>query len=121
MAQFHFTPEGYLELMAAGLPEYGRLQDEAVAATAATAPAARVLELGVGTGETSVRVLRRHPGAVLTGIDASAEMLAEARPRLPGADLRVGRLEDALPSGTYDLVVSVLAVHHLDGAGKTDL
>jgi SAM-dependent methyltransferase len=33
----------------------------------------------------------------------------------------VSRLEDALPVGNIDLVVSALAVHHLDGAGKADL
>ncbi len=37
------------------------------------------------------------------------------------ADLRVSRLQDALPEGNFDLVVSALAVHHLDGAGKADL
>ena len=48
-------------------------------------------------------------------------MLDRARERLPQADLRVGRLEDPLPEGTYDLVVSALAVHHLDGDGKAEL
>ena len=33
----------------------------------------------------------------------------------------MSRLEDALPEGNFDLVVSALAVHHLDGAGKADL
>jgi len=33
----------------------------------------------------------------------------------------VRRLEDPLPPGPFDLVVSVLAVHHLDGGGKRDL
>ena len=33
----------------------------------------------------------------------------------------MSRLEDALPVGNIDLVVSALAVHHLDGAGKADL
>jgi tRNA (cmo5U34)-methyltransferase len=37
------------------------------------------------------------------------------------AELRVQRLEDELPAGPFDLVVSVLAVHHLDGDGKRDL
>jgi hypothetical protein len=36
------------------------------------------------------------------------------------ADLRVSRLQDPLPEGNFDLVVSALAVHHLDGAGKVD-
>jgi tRNA (cmo5U34)-methyltransferase len=64
-------------------------------------------------------VLPRHPGATLVGVDASADMLAAAR--LPRAELRVSRLEDPLPQGPFDLVFSALAVHHLDGPGKTEL
>jgi tRNA (cmo5U34)-methyltransferase len=48
-------------------------------------------------------------------------MLVRARERLPDADLCLGRLEDPLPSGPFDLVVSVLAVHHLTGDAKRDL
>jgi tRNA (cmo5U34)-methyltransferase len=33
----------------------------------------------------------------------------------------LGRLEDPLPVGPFDLVVSALAVHHLDPAGKRSL
>ena len=35
--------------------------------------------------------------------------------------MRVGRLEDPLPKGRFDLIVSALAVHHLPAAGKADL
>ena len=117
--QFHFHPGSYMELMTSELPDYFRLQDEAAAATGAGAR--RLLELGTGTGVTALRVLARHPGAALVGIDVSADMLAVAGDRLPGADLRVARLEDPLPSGPFDLVFSVLAIHHLDGPGKADL
>ena len=79
------------------------------------------LELGVGTGVTSQRVLAVHPAAHLVGIDESPEMLDHARGVLPDADLRVARLEDPLPAGPFDIVVSALAVHHLDGPGKADL
>ena len=122
MAQFHFDPHSYLELMRSELPDYERLQDELVRATAGTSPA-RILELGTGTGETSRRVLDAHPQAHLHGIDASGDMLAVAREALAGRDvtLEVGRLEDGLPQGRFDLVVSALAVHHLDGAGKAEL
>jgi tRNA (cmo5U34)-methyltransferase len=118
VSQFHFTPESYLELMHDEVPRYQELQDETARATAGV-EARTILELGVGTGETSRRVLALHPDARLVGIDASAEMLAYAK--LPGADLRVARLEDPLPLGTYDLVVSALAVHHLHAVGKRDL
>lgn len=118
MTDYEWNPETYLDEMLEEIPGYEELQ----AAVAAAASGTRVLELGTGTGETAVRVLARNPGARWTGIDGSAAMLARARERLPDdADLRVQRLEDPLPRGSFDLVVSVLAVHHLDGNGKRDL
>jgi tRNA (cmo5U34)-methyltransferase len=119
MGQFHFRPDEYLDLMRSEMPGYERLQDTAAAATGSGAT--RILELGTGTGESALRVLARHPGATLIGIDASADMLAAAGTVLPDADLRVARLQDPLPAGPFDLVVSVLAVHHLDGPAKADL
>ncbi|HEX6459910.1 MAG TPA: class I SAM-dependent methyltransferase [Thermoleophilaceae bacterium] len=101
------------------VPEYERLQDEVARATGAGA--ARLLELGTGTGETARRVLARHPDAHLVGVDASAEMLDRAARVLSGAELLVARLQDPLPAGPFDVVFSALAVHHLDAAGKADL
>jgi tRNA (cmo5U34)-methyltransferase len=50
-------------------------------------------------------------------------MLARARAALPNdrVELRVARLTDPLPDGPFDVVVSALTVHHLDGAEKADL
>ena len=121
MPQFHWDPASYLALMREEVPHYERLQDETIAATGADATT--VLELGVGTGETTRRLLARHPGCVLIGLDASGEMLEHARAALPAdrVELRLGRLEDALPNGPFNVVVSALAVHHLDGHAKADL
>jgi tRNA (cmo5U34)-methyltransferase len=33
----------------------------------------------------------------------------------------VTRLQDELPRGPFDLIVSALGIHHLDGPGKADL
>jgi tRNA (cmo5U34)-methyltransferase len=66
-------------------------------------------------------VLALHPQARLVGIDSSPEMLAAARSALPGADLQVGRLQDRLPEGPFDLTVAALVIHHLDSADKRDL
>jgi tRNA (cmo5U34)-methyltransferase len=103
------------------VPDYERLQEETAAATGVDAKC--VLELGTGTGETAARVLALHPAAALVGLDASREMLDRAREALPAdrVELRVARLEDPLPEGSFDVVVSALTVHHLDGAGKADL
>lgn len=117
--QFHFDPTTYLETIRKEVPAYDELQ-QAVAEATAGIHAERVLELGVGTGQTSRRLLDLHPGAELVGIDESAEMVAVASADVAG-NLRVRRLQDPLPEGNFDLVVSALAVHHLDGAGKADL
>jgi tRNA (cmo5U34)-methyltransferase len=102
------------------VPSYPELQAQTAAAAGAVA-AETILELGIGTGETARRVLDSHAGARYTAIDSSEEMLGRARSVVPQADLRLARLEDPLPDGPFDLVVSALAVHHLDGPGKQDL
>jgi tRNA (cmo5U34)-methyltransferase len=120
VGEWEWNPDTYLVEMAAEIPGYEELQ-EAVAAATTGVDAIRVLELGTGTGETALRVRAKHPDARWVGIDSSEAMLARARERLPDADLRLQRLEDELPSGPFDLVVSALALHHLDGAGKREL
>jgi tRNA (cmo5U34)-methyltransferase len=120
MTEVEWNPDTYLDEMRAEIPGYEELED-AVAQATRGFDAESILELGTGTGETALRVLALHPGARWTGIDSSEPMLASARERLPGADLRLARLEDPLPEGPFDLAVSVLTVHHLDAAGKRDL
>jgi tRNA (cmo5U34)-methyltransferase len=118
--EWEWNPNTYLAEMADEIPGYEELQEAVVAATAGI-DATRVLELGTGTGETALRVLAQHPEARWVGVDSSEPMLARARERLAEADLRLQQLDDELPPGPFDLVVSALAVHHLDGAGKQEL
>jgi tRNA (cmo5U34)-methyltransferase len=117
-----FKPEEYPECIAE-IPRYEELQ-QATAAATAELDAREVLELGTGTGETARRVLALHSSALLVGIDESAPMLEEARRMLPSErirELRVARLQDPLPSGPFQLVLSALAIHHLSSAEKRDL
>jgi tRNA (cmo5U34)-methyltransferase len=101
---------------------YEQLQAE-LALASGPPGAERILELGTGTGETARRLLRRHPSAVLVGVDESEPMLSVARSALPRdrVSLCVGRLQDPLPAGPFDLVASALCVHHLDAIGKAEL
>ena len=118
MGQFHWDPDGYLEMVREEVPDYDRVQDELARATDGV-DVRRVLELGTGSGVTSRRVLERHPHAHLTGVDSSEHMLAAAD--LPGADLRLQDLREPLPEGPFDIVFSALVIHHPDGPGKMDL
>ena len=118
MGQFHWDPDSYVQIVRAEVPDYDRVQDEVARATEGVT-AGRVLELGTGTGVTARAVLDRHPQAQLTGVDSSEHMLAVTD--LPGADLRLQDLREALPEGPFDLVFSALAVHHLESPEKADL
>jgi tRNA (cmo5U34)-methyltransferase len=119
--QFHFDPATYAESIHEDIPVYDEFQ-EAVA-RASGSGASRVLELGTGTGETTRRLLSRHPDALLVGVDESASMLRAAREALPAdrVTLRVGAIEEPLPDGPFDLVASALCIHHLEGSLKRDL
>ena len=116
-AQFHWDPETYLEMIRAEIGAFDALQ--AAAIDAIPFPPERVLDLGVGTGETSRLLLEAHPGAAITGLDSSPEMLFRAREL--GIVTRLARMEDPLPDGPWDLVIAVLSVHHLPAGGKRDL
>ena len=120
MAHNHFQPDIYLEFVRSEVPHYDELEDAVAGATEELA-ATRILDLGSGTGETARRVLAKHPRARVVLVDASAEMLEAAREVLAEDRVEqviVSRLEDALPDGPFDLVVSALAIHHLESNDK---
>ncbi len=80
-----------------------------------------VLDVGVGTGLTSKLVKTRCPDANLTVVDFSAQMLKGAKEKL--GDKGVTYLLDdyaEVPFGDnrYDLVLSVIGLHHQTDEGK---
>lgn len=117
MAQFHWKPETYLDRIRTEIPRYDELQEEAIAAIP-FAPA-RVLELGMGTGETTRRLIESYPETWVIGLDSSPEMVFRAREIYD--DVQLARIEDPLPDGPWDLVIGVLAVHHLTTEQKRAL
>jgi tRNA (cmo5U34)-methyltransferase len=109
MGQFDWTPEIYLERIRTQIPRYDELQEEAVAAV--PFPPERVLELGMGTGETTRRLIEAYPDAWVIGLDASPDMVFRARQSYD--DVQLARMEDPLPDGPWDLVVAVLSLNQL--------
>jgi SAM-dependent methyltransferase len=74
----------------------------------------RVLDLGCGPGRAAAALANR--GAIVTGVDATAEMLAAAREIVPaGVELVEGRAEE-LPfaDASFDAALSSFVVHLLD-------
>jgi len=109
MGQFDWTPEVYLERIRAQIPRYDELQEQAIAAI--PFPPERVLELGMGTGETTRRLIEAYPEVWVIGLDSSPDMVFRARQTYD--DVQLARMEDPLPDGPWDLVISVLATAEL--------
>jgi trans-aconitate methyltransferase len=82
---------------------------------------ARILDLGCGAADITVRLARAFPTAIVVGVDASPAMLAEGRrllERVPEVAARIELRELHLPSEALegepvDLVVSNSLLHHL--------
>lgn len=102
---------------------YDDFYDTVVAALAlASRPAARVLELGAGTGALTRRVRAVLPGAELIVSDGSAAMLEKARGTIAEpVEFVVADLRAPLPAGRYDAVISAMAIHHLEHDDQRDL
>jgi tRNA (cmo5U34)-methyltransferase len=86
----------------------------------------RALDLGCGTGALSYLVLAAFPEATVVACDLSEKMLAMCDRRLarfaPRATFRQADFGACdLGASEFDLVVSGLAIHHLDGAGTRAL
>ena len=72
----------------------------------------RVLDAGCGTGRDAAALIERHPGVDLVGVDASVNMIEQARTRLGDrADLVVADLTRPIPVEPVDAVMSVAAFH----------
>ena len=75
------------------------------------------LDVGCGTGQFSLRL--EQLGLQVEALDASADMLAVARPKSDAIAWRKGSAE-ALPygDGTFDLVLSVTAIEFMADQGR---
>ena len=118
-APYDAIAEGYTELNATSLLNefYNR---PALVELAGDVAGRRILDVGCGSGPILADL--RDRGAIVTGVDASAGMLDQARARLgTGVDLRVADLAEPLPfgDGTFDDVVASQVLHYLKDWGPT--
>jgi tRNA (cmo5U34)-methyltransferase len=84
----------------------------------------RILELGCGGGNLTERLVARFEQADVHAVDFSAEMLERTSDRVRSDRLHTihsdfRRLD--FEAESFDLVVSTIALHHLDDEAKQDL
>jgi len=77
-----------------------------------------ILDVGAGTGLMSALFAGKYPAAEITLVDFSENMLSKARDRFQGNDkihyLQADFSTVDLEETKYDLIVSGLAIHHLE-------
>jgi len=77
-----------------------------------------VYDLGAGAGNVTRLLKERWPGARVTGVDESREMLAKAAAAAPEIAWQRADLATWQPSGPADVIFSNAALHWLDGHAR---
>lgn len=108
-----WSPEQYLKFE----DERTRPANDLLAAV----PAAEVefaVDLGCGPGNSTELLLRRYPSAEILGIDSSAQMIVQARERLPNCRFEQGDLDSWRPEKKADLLYANASMQWLAGHDK---
>ncbi len=106
--------------------QYRRDEGEATLWELVPATATRVLDLGTGDGRLLARLRAHCAFAEAVAVDFSPTMLAAARERFAGdrsVTVVEHDLDRSLPDtlGSFDVVVSSFAIHHVEDARKRAL
>jgi len=116
--------DSYDSLIARAVPRYQEMTDRL--AGYLPAHSARILDLGCGTGNLTLRLAADHAAAAITAVDAAPEMTALTARRMAEVGVRARlttmtqRFEDlSFPPGSFDLVTSCISLHHV--RDKADL
>jgi len=90
--------------------EYGR----AILDLLAPRPGEKILDLGCGSGQLTAAIA--EAGASVIGLDASPEMLSEARGNFPSIDFRLGDAAEFSLDESVDAVFSNATLHWVKNA-----
>lgn len=124
--QFNLIAKEYDENRRRFIPcfdDYYRISTDFVARSLSKTPEL-IFDLGSGTGLLSSFYYVHFPKADYVLTDIAEEMLSVARKRFEGAPnvtFEVSDYSEKLPSGTPDLIVSALSIHHLEHEKKRAL
>lgn len=87
----------------------------------------KILELGVGTGNLTLRALKNYPHAHYTLLDLSDEMLVQTASKLCQRDnenytlIQKSFMDAEFEANSFDLVITSMALHHLENPDKKAL
>ncbi|KAG8158504.1 hypothetical protein KVR01_011626 [Diaporthe batatas] len=96
--------------------KFGNERTRAVRELVAQIPlpkADRIIDVGCGPGNSTEVLAARFPGATITGMDSSPDMLAKAREAMPGVEFVEGDLRTYSPEPGADLILGNAVFHWL--------
>lgn len=112
----------YTGLISKCVPRYRELMDNMFHYIPEDFSPKRILDLGCGTGNLTAEILKRFPEAEIYALDISEEILNESRKRFAAQPnvqyIRADFREMHLPPGSFDLILSSIAIHHIPDPEK---
>ena len=85
----------------------------------------RILDLGCGTGNLTEQILLHYPEAEIDALDISEDILKESQKRFAAKPnvryIQADFIHMHLPPGSYDLILSSIAIHHINDPEKVNL
>jgi tRNA (cmo5U34)-methyltransferase len=123
--EFNTWQDGYTDKVLRWVPHYQELLHSAAGGLFNGADPQQVLDLGCGNGNATALLLAQFPAASFTLLDASEEMLSACEARF-GHQFGFERVQTYFETTQFepqrfDLIVAVLALHHLPAGEKQRL
>lgn len=123
---FEVKYQDYDALIPKLIPRYQYLQSQTIRLLGLDKKTtATVLELGIGTGQSTEQLLKLYPYTHVTGVDISPGMLAQGQKRLKSLSKKVTFIEQDIAhlklKSKFDGCFGVLTVHHLNSTKKLQL
>jgi len=107
----------YTELISRCVPRYDEIFYNLFHYIPADLQTGQILDLGCGTGNLTAAALQHYPDANIHALDISADILKECRQRFANnSNIRYHQQdfnELNLETGSFDLIISSIAVHHI--------
>lgn len=122
----HFDSEyiDYDRLIRKLIPKYSEMHEKVIGLVKLPKnKQSKILDLGIGTGQTALGILKKSPKTKIEGIDLSKNMLKQSKNRLKKYLKRVSFNEGDITylktrKNKYDACIAVLSIHHLNEKQK---